>query len=246
MQPNKETVLEVNGLTKKVDRTILVDHLNFSLEKGDICGFLGENGAGKTTTLRMMTHLIFPTSGDVLIHGHSIRTDTRAALSQVGSIIENPTFYLSMTALQNLRLSARLSDQHVSESRMMEVLQMVKLENAKNQKVKTFSLGMKQRLGFANALLCNPSLIILDEPTNGLDPIGLTELKDMVQELSDQGITFLISSHMLREIQDICNRVEIIHKGQQIESGYVTDLLNQYKVSNIEDVYFACMGRRLA
>ena len=246
MQPNKETVLEVSELTKKVDRMILVDHLNFSLEKGDICGFLGENGAGKTTTLRMMTHLIFPTSGDVLIHGHSIRTDTRAALSQVGSIIENPTFYLSMTALQNLRLSARLSDQHVPESRMMEVLQMVNLENAKNQKVKTFSLGMKQRLGFANALLCNPSLIILDEPTNGLDPIGLTELKDMVQELSGQGITFLISSHMLREIQDICNRVEIIHKGQQIESGYVTDLLNQYKVSNMEDVYFACMGRRLA
>lgn len=246
MPHGKETVLEVTGLTKQIKKTVIVDHLNFKLRKGDICGFLGENGAGKTTTLRMMAHLIFPTSGDVLIHGHSIRTDTRAALSQVGSIIENPTFYLSMTALQNLRLSAMLSDQHVPESKIAEALQKVKLENAGNQKVKTFSLGMKQRLGFANALLCDPSLIILDEPTNGLDPIGLTELKDMVQELSAQGITFLISSHMLREIQDICNRIEIIHKGRQIESGYVADLLNQYKAANVEDIYFACMGRKLA
>ena len=237
MPHGKETVLEVTGLTKQIKKTVIVDHLNFKLRKGDICGFLGENGAGKTTTLRMMAHLIFPTSGDVLIHGHSIRTDTRAALSQVGSIIENPTFYLSMTALQNLRLSAMLSDQHVPESKIAEALQKVKLENAGNQKVKTFSLGMKQRLGFANALLCDPSLIILDEPTNGLDPIGLTELKDMVQE---------ISSHMLREIQDICNRIEIIHKGRQIESGYVADLLNQYKAANVEDIYFACMGRKLA
>lgn len=246
MPHGKETVLEVTSLTKQIKKTVIVDHLNFKLRKGDICGFLGENGAGKTTTLRMMAHLIFPTSGDVLIHGHSIRTDTRAALSQVGSIIENPTFYLSMTALQNLRLSAMLSDQHVPESKIAEALQKVKLENAGNQKVKTFSLGMKQRLGFANALLCDPSLIILDEPTNGLDPIGLTELKDMVQELSAQGITFLISSHMLREIQDICNRIEIIHKGRQIESGYVADLLNQYKAANVEDIYFACMGRKLA
>ncbi|EIT87948.1 ABC transporter [Parascardovia denticolens IPLA 20019] len=246
MPHGKETVLEVTGLTKQIKKTVIVDHLNFKLRKGDICGFLGENGAGKTTTLRMMAHLIFPTSGDVLIHGHSIRTDTRAALSQVGSIIENPTFYLSMTALQNLRLSAMLSDQHVPESKIAEALQKVKLENAGNQKVKTFSLGMKQRLGFANALLCDPSLIILDEPTNGLDPIGLTELKDMVQELSARGITFLISSHMLREIQDICNRIEIIHKGRQIESGYVTDLLNRYKAANVEDIYLACMGRKLA
>ena len=178
MPHGKETVLEVTGLTKQIKKTVIVDHLNFKLRKGDICGFLGENGAGKTTTLRMMAHLIFPTSGDVLIHGHSIRTDTRAALSQVGSIIENPTFYLSMTALQNLRLSAMLSDQHVPESKIAEALQKVKLENAGNQKVKTFSLGMKQRLGFANALLCDPSLIILDEPTNGLDDADLGEKQE--------------------------------------------------------------------
>lgn len=235
-------VLETRGLTKQIGKKVLVNNLNLSLEQGDIYGFLGPNGAGKTTTLRMITRLVFPTSGDVYIHGHSIADTHKKALSFIGSIIENPVFYLNMTAEQNLILSGKLSDQEIRKSRINEVLELVQLDDVKNDKVKTFSLGMKQRLGFANALLCHPSIIIFDEPTNGVDPMGLVEMKGLIKDLSrKEKITFLISSHMLREMQDLCNQVAIIQKGSLVETGAVTGLLEKYNVDNLEELFFICV-----
>lgn len=235
-------VLELKGITKQIKQKNLVNNLSFSLQQGDIYGFLGPNGSGKTTTLRMITRLIFPTSGEIFINGHSVKTDYRKALSVVGSIIENPAFYLDLTAKQNLKLSAELSDTKIGKTRIDEVLEIVNLTDAKNDKVKTFSLGMKQRLGLANALLCHPAIIILDEPTNGVDPAGLREMKELIKRLARQeSITFLISSHMLREMQDLCNRVTIIQKGSLVETGVVDKLLKDYEVDNLEDLFFACV-----
>jgi ABC-type multidrug transport system, ATPase component len=235
-------VLELKGLTKQIKQKTIVNNLSFSLQQGDIYGFLGPNGSGKTTTLRMITRLVFPTSGEIYINGHSVDRDYRKALSVVGSIIENPAFYLDLTAKQNVKLSAELSDTKVGSSRVDEVLEIVGLSDVKNDKVKTFSLGMKQRLGLANALLCRPAIIILDEPTNGVDPAGLREMKELIKRLSQQeNITFLISSHMLREMQDLCNRVTILQKGKLVETGLVHELLKDYGADNLEDLFFACI-----
>lgn len=239
---NQHPILEIRELTKKIGNKTIVNQLNFSLQRGDIYGFLGPNGSGKTTTLRMITRLIFPTSGDVFIHGNSISKNYHKALSYIGSIIENPAFYLNMTAKQNLQLSAKLSDRKADANRIDEVLEVVKLSDAKSDKVKTFSLGMKQRLGFANALLCRPAIIILDEPTNGVDPLGLYEMKELVRTLSErEGVTFLISSHMLREMDDLCNKIAIIQNGTLMETGSIDNLLTKYAVTNLEDLFFACV-----
>ncbi|MNJ64899.1 putative ABC transporter ATP-binding protein YxlF [compost metagenome] len=161
-------------------------------------------------------------------------------MSSVGSIIENPAFYLNITAKQNLQLSATLSDKEIRPTRIDEVLELVQLTEAKNDKVKTYSLGMKQRLGFANALLCDPDIIILDEPTNGVDPMGLYEMKNLIRQLAEHNnITFLISSHMLREMEDLCNKVAIIQKGTLIDSGMVSELLEKYSVNNLEQLFFS-------
>lgn len=237
----KLPVLELRNLTKQIGRKVIVNHLNLSLQQGDIYGFLGSNGAGKTTTLRMITRLIFPTSGEVFINGNPVSSEYRRALACIGSIIENPAFYLNMTARQNLQLSAKLSDKKITPVRIDEVLDIVNLADDRDNKVHTFSLGMKQRLGFANALLCHPAIIILDEPTNGVDPMGLVAMKELIKNLSEkEHITFLISSHMLREMQDLCNRVAIIKKGTLIETGSVDNLLAKYNVDNLEDLFFTC------
>ncbi|WP_040985246.1 ABC transporter ATP-binding protein [Oceanobacillus jeddahense] len=247
MQVNKETsILEIKNLNKKINGQTVIDHIHFSIEKGDIFGFLGPNGAGKTTTLRMITRLIFPNSGDILIDGHSIKTDSVLALSRVGSIIENPAFYLHLTAKQNLNLSAKLAAIKVPKARINEVLSIVDLKEAMNNKVKTFSLGMKQRLGIANALLCYPSLIILDEPTNGVDPMGLREMKTLIKRLAEkEKITFLISSHMLREMEDLCHKAAFIQSGKIVEEGDISELLEVYQVTNLEDLFFACIKENL-
>ncbi len=235
-------VLELKGITKQINQKNLVNNLSFSLQQGDIYGFLGPNGSGKTTTLRMITRLIFPTSGEIFINGHSVERDYRKALSVVGSIIENPAFYLDLTAKQNLKLSAELSNTKIGKTRIDEILEILNLSDAKNDKVKTFSLGMKQRLGLVNALLCHPAIIILDEPTNGVDPAGLREMNELIKRLAQQdSITFLISSHMLREMQNLCNRVTIIQKGSLVETGAVDKLLKDYEVDNLEDLFFACV-----
>ena len=220
------TILEIRNLNKTIGGQKIVQDLNLKVNQGDIYGFLGPNGAGKTTTLRLIMSLIFPTSGDVMINGHSIDKQPLLALSRVGSIIENPAFYLHLTAYQNLKLSAQLAISKVSDHRIKEVLSTVGLTNATNKQVRNFSLGMKQRLGLANALLCSPSLIILDEPTNGVDPQGLRELKSLIKQLAKkENLTFFISSHMLREIEDLCNKTAFIQHGKIVEQGIVEKLM---------------------
>lgn len=239
---DQNTILEIKNLNKKIDGQTVINNVHFSIQKGDIYGFIGPNGAGKTTTLRMITRLIFPSSGDIVIDGHSIKNDSVLALSRVGSIIENPAFYLHLTAKQNLILSAQLAAVKVPKPRINEVLSIVDLKNAKDNKVKTFSLGMKQRLGIANALLCYPSLIILDEPTNGVDPMGLREMKILIKRLAEkEKITFLISSHMLREMEDLCHKAAFIQAGKIVEEGEISELLKTYQVTNLEDLFFSCI-----
>ncbi|EMS74326.1 ABC transporter [Enterococcus durans IPLA 655] len=237
-----ESILKIEHLNKKIEGQKIIDDLSFQIEKGDIYGFLGPNGAGKTTTLRMIMRLVFPTSGKIFINGKSIEKEPLVALSKVGSIIENLAFYLNMTAFQNLKLSASLSLETIKNSRISEVLAIVGLSHVKDKQVKKFSLGMKQRLGLANALLCNPSLIILDEPTNGVDPQGLRELKTIIKDLAKkEGITFLISSHMLREMEDLCNKTAFIQRGKIVEFGETQALFNKYHVTNLEDLFFTCI-----
>ncbi|ELP1222604.1 ATP-binding cassette domain-containing protein [Listeria monocytogenes] len=242
MQKEKNVILRIENLDKKIADQKIIDNLGFQIEKGDIYGFLGPNGAGKTTTLRMIMRLVYPTSGEIFIDGVSIKNDSLKALSKVGSIIENPAFYLNLTAFQNLKLSASLALEKIQNSRINDVLSVVGLIHVKDKKVKTFSLGMKQRLGLANALLGDPSLIILDEPTNGVDPQGLRELKTIIKNLSKkEKITFLISSHMLREMEDLCNKSAFIQRGKIVEQGAIPDLFNKYHVTNLEDLFFTCI-----
>lgn len=197
----EQTVLEMQGVSKVIKGKAIVDNLSFKIQKGEIVGLLGPNGAGKTTTIRMMTGLIRMSGGDVLIHGHSIRKDFKQAISQIGAIIENPEFYPHMSGYDNLLQYLRMSD-GAGASRIKEVVELVGLQEAMNKKVRAYSLGMRQRLGIAQALLHSPKLLILDEPTNRLDPAGIREMRDYMRRIAEvEGIAILISSHMLAEIE---------------------------------------------
>lgn len=212
----EETVLEMQGVSKVIKGKAIVDNLSFDIRRGEIIGLLGPNGAGKTTTIRMMTGLIRMTGGDVLIHGHSIHKDFKRAISQIGAIIENPEFYPHMTGYDNLKQYLRMSD-GAGESRIDEVVALVGLQEAMDKKVKAYSLGMRQRLGIAQALLHSPKLLILDEPTNGLDPAGIREMRDYMRKIAEvEGIAILISSHMLAEIEQICHRAVVIQNGKLV------------------------------
>lgn len=209
-------VLQMKGVSKMIKGKAIVNQLSFEIRKGEIVGLLGPNGAGKTTTIRMMTGLIKMTEGDVLVHGHSIRNDFNKAIAHIGAIIENPEFYGHLTGLDNLKQYLRMSD-GVAESRIAEVVELVGLQGAMDKKVKAYSLGMRQRLGIAQALLHSPKLLILDEPTNGLDPAGIREMRDYMRNIAEvEGISILISSHMLAEIEQICNRAVVIQNGSLV------------------------------
>ena len=221
-----ELVLKTNNLTKTFKKKKAVDSLNLEVLKGDVFGFLGPNGAGKSTTIRMLFGLIFPDFGDIEIFGKSLKNNRRNALKDVGGIVEKSDFYLYLTGYKNLELLSSLSGK-VDKKRIFEVLELVGLKERAHDKVKTYSHGMKQRLGIAQALVSNPKLIILDEPTNGLDPQGMKEIRDLIKELSSsQNITVFISSHLLNEIEQIATRMAIINQGKLITQGYVKDLLN--------------------
>ena len=221
-----ELVLKTNNLTKTFKKRKAVDSLNLEVLKGDVFGFLGPNGAGKSTTIRMLFGLIFPDFGDIEIFGKSLKNNRRNALKDVGGIVEKSDFYLYLTGYKNLELLSSLSGK-VDKKRIFEVLELVGLKERAHDKVKTYSHGMKQRLGIAQALVSNPKLIILDEPTNGLDPQGMKEIRDLIKELSSsQNITVFISSHLLNEIEQIATRMAIINQGKLITQGYVKDLLN--------------------
>ncbi|KWX71043.1 bacitracin ABC transporter ATP-binding protein [Paenibacillus riograndensis] len=209
-------VLQMQGVSKIIKGKAIVNGLSFDICKGEIVGLLGPNGAGKTTTIRMMTGLIRMTEGDVLIEGHSIRNDFNKAIAHIGAIIENPEFYSHMTGYDNLKQYQRMSD-GITDARIDEVVRLVGLQEAMSKKVKAYSLGMRQRLGIAQALLHAPKLLILDEPTNGLDPAGIREMRDYMRRIAEvEGISILISSHMLAEIEQICHRAVVIQNGKLI------------------------------
>ena len=223
---NSEKIIEVKGLTKKYKELTAVDNLDLNVYRGDVFGFLGPNGAGKSTTIRMLLSLIKPTSGDIKIFGKSLKTDRIEILRKIGAIVEKPDFYLYLSAYKNLEILGKVSGINPTKQKIMEVLELVGLDKRYKSKVKTFSHGMKQRLGLAQALLHDPELIILDEPTTGLDPQGIKDIRDLIIFLSkEKGKTIFLSSHILKEVELIASRMIIINKGQTIIEGKVDELL---------------------
>ena len=213
-----ETVLKVQSLKKKIGKNVIVDDVSFEIKSNEIFGLLGPNGAGKTTIIRMITGLINRTGGSVMIKGHDLDKDFEGAMNQLGAIVENPEFYKYMTGRKNIMHYARMSHHKITPERIEEVIKIVKLEEAIDKKVKTYSLGMRQRLGVAQAILHKPSLLIFDEPTNGLDPQGIREFRDHLKLLASEGVGVLISSHLLSEMQLMCDTFAIIEKGKLIHT----------------------------
>ncbi|MNM77415.1 putative ABC transporter ATP-binding protein YxlF [compost metagenome] len=222
--PERKNVLSVQSLKKKIGKQWIVKDVSFDVKEGEVFGFLGPNGAGKTTTIRMLVDLITPTEGRVKICGYEVHKDPERALAYVGSIVENPEVYNYLTGWENLEQFARMMP-NVDKSRISEVASLVDLNQRIHDKVKTYSLGMRQRLGIAQALLGRPKLLILDEPTNGLDPKGIHELRGFIRKLADEGMAVFVSSHLLSEIQLLCDRVAIISHGKVLAVGTVDELI---------------------
>jgi ABC-type multidrug transport system ATPase subunit len=223
----RETILQTRQLGKRYGKRWAVKNLNLEVCRGDIFGFLGPNGAGKSTTIRMILSLIKPTEGETEIFGHSLKAHRSEALRRVGGIVEKPDFYQYLSAKRNLEIIGMLSGD-LNHKKISEVLDLVGLSDRANDRVKTFSHGMKQRLGIAQALVSDPELIILDEPTNGLDPQGMKEVRDLIMHLSyDRKKTIILSSHLLNEIEMVANRMAIIHNGELAVQGDVNALLNE-------------------
>jgi len=220
-------IINVRNLSKQFGEISAVNGLSFSVEKGEVYGFLGQNGAGKSTTIRMLLTLIQPTGGTIEILGLNLQKHRREILQQVGAIIEKPDVYKYLTAMENLRLFAAMSGVKISDKNFAEQLEMVGLTERSHSKVKTFSQGMKQRLGIAISLIHNPQLIILDEPTNGLDPQGIADVRNLILHLSkDLGKTIFVSSHLLNEIEQVADSMLIIDKGKKMAEGKVAELFS--------------------
>ena len=222
-----ETIIKVEHLAKRFGTFEAVKDVSFSVNRGDVFGFLGPNGAGKSTTIRCLLSLITPDAGSIELFGKSFKTNRSAILSNIGSIIEKPDFYKYLSAQKNLEIFARVSGADVSKKEIQEMLEFVGLGDRGKHKLGGFSHGMKQRLGIAQTLLHKPDLIILDEPTTGLDPQGIVEIRNLILRLkNEQHKTILLSSHQLSEIELIANRMVIINQGRSIVEGSVSDLLN--------------------
>lgn len=216
-----ETILTVNNLTKKYGSLTAVKDLSFTIEKGNVYGILGPNGSGKSTTLGIVLNVVNRTKGE--FSWFDGNTSTHDALKKVGAIIERPNFYPYMTAIQNLKLVCKIKE--VSENKIEEKLELVGLLDRKNSKFRTYSLGMKQRLAIASALLNDPEILILDEPTNGLDPQGIHQIREIIQEIASKGTTILLASHLLDEVEKVCSHVVILRKGEKLYSGRVDDMM---------------------
>lgn len=210
------------GLTKRFDQRVAVDRIDIELPAGVVSGFVGPNGAGKTTTIGMLLGLMRPTSGSAQVLGHPI-TDPASYLPRVGALIEAPSFYPTLSGRRNLEVLTRLG--RLDRGRIAEVLKLVELSDRGDDLVRAYSLGMKQRLGVAAALLPSPELMILDEPTNGLDPAGIREIRTLLRNLADRGITVLVSSHLLAEIETICDHLVLIDSGRIAFQGGIAELL---------------------
>jgi ABC-2 type transport system ATP-binding protein len=220
--PENGWAVVTTGLTKRFSRRVAVDGLDLAIPAGQISGFVGPNGAGKTTTIRMLLGLMRPSSGTGLVLGHPL-SDSRAYLPKVGAMIEGPTFYPRLSGAENLAVLAKLG--RVGHRRIDEVLARVGLEGRGSDPFRTYSLGMRQRLGIAAALLPNPALLVLDEPTNGLDPHGIAEIRQLLRSLADDGMTVFVSSHLLAEIQQVCEHLVVIEGGRLVFQGEVEQLL---------------------
>jgi len=223
-------IIQVKNLTKDFREIKAVDDLSFEVPAGQVYGFLGQNGAGKSTTIRMLLTLITPDSGTIELFGMDLQRHRKEILRQVGAIIEKPDLYKYLTALENLRIFAAPSGVKLSDKELMDQLNRVGLAERANSRVKTYSQGMKQRLGIATALVHDPRLIVLDEPTNGLDPQGIADVRNLILHLSnDQGKTVFVSSHLLNEIELIADSMLIINKGKKVAEGGKEELLNPVK-----------------
>ena len=230
-------ILQTNHLTKIIDGKELVTDVNIHVKKGEIYGFLGPNGAGKTTVMKMITNLWKPTKGTVELFGKTLETTSYEVLKRMGSIIEFPTFYEHMSGKDNLQLHCEYMG-YYNKGSIDEVLEMLNLREAANKPVKSYSLGMKQRLGIARAILCKPELVVLDEPTNGLDPAGMKQLRDLFKMLcSEYGITLIISSHLLSEIESIADTIGVINHGKMMKE------ISMKEISEMNTAYRTCCHR---
>ncbi len=223
-----EFIIQTQGLTKAYGQHMAVDDLNLEVRPGDVFGFLGPNGAGKTTTIRMLLGLIRPTAGRALLFDEDIDTNLRSILQRLGAIIETPVFYPYLSGRDNLRVLAAASGMEAgrsSQDRIDTVLELVDMRKQAHDPYHAYSLGMKERLGIGAALLTDPELLLLDEPTNGLDPAGVREIRTLIPALASQGKTIFLTSHLLYEIQQVCNRVAVLYQGKLLQQGNVSDLL---------------------
>ncbi|GFR38793.1 bacitracin ABC transporter ATP-binding protein [Insulibacter thermoxylanivorax] len=221
-----EQVIATQQLSKRYGNVYRVKQVNLTVQEGEIYGFLGPNGAGKSTTLKMILGLVRPTEGKVTVFGKDLDSNRRQILAQTGALIESPSFYGHLTGLENMRVVQRLRD--VPDQNVKEALSIVRLDKAKDKRVDQYSLGMKQRLGIAMALVSFPKLLILDEPTNGLDPAGIGEIRELIKSLPQRyEMTVLISSHLLSEIEQIATSVGIIHEGEMLFQGSLEQLQNR-------------------
>ncbi|CAH2717218.1 Bacitracin transport ATP-binding protein BcrA [Neobacillus rhizosphaerae] len=226
-----ETIVELKDVTKVIKGRTIIDHISFQVNKGEVFGFLGPNGAGKTTTIRMIVGLMGITSGDISIGGASIKSEFEDAVSHVGAIVENPEMYKFLSGYQNLVHYARMS-KGITKEKIAETVELVGLTDRINDKVKTYSLGMRQRLGLAQCLLHDPDVLILDEPTNGLDPAGIREIRDYVRLLArEKNMAVIVSSHLLSEMEMMCDRIGIIQKGKLIDVQLVQEFVHGSEVT---------------
>ncbi len=219
-----ENILTINNLTKKFGYLTAVKDLSFTIQKGNVYGILGPNGSGKSTTLGIVLNVVNKTNGD--FHWFDGNINTHEALKKVGAIIERPNFYPYMTAEQNLKLVCKIKD--VSTEKINEKLEVVGLLDRKNSKFRTYSLGMKQRLAIASALLNDPEILILDEPTNGLDPQGIHQIRQIIKDIAANGTTILLASHLLDEVEKVCSHVVVLRKGEKLYSGRVDEMINSH------------------
>lgn len=233
-------VMETQNLTKKYQNVTVVDHVNLHIPKGKIYGLLGRNGAGKTTIMKMMLQLVSPTDGKIIMFGKDYREQVKDTYQKIGSIIETPGFYTNLTGQENLEILARLR-RNVSKESVLHALEIVGLDKEKKKQFSDYSLGMKQRLGIAAAIMHQPQLLILDEPINGLDPIGISEIRQFLYELSrTKGTTILISSHVLNEIEQIADMIGVINQGKLVEEVNMQELhKRKYVVFTVSDPLIA-------
>ncbi|WP_288745899.1 ABC transporter ATP-binding protein [uncultured Enterococcus sp.] len=229
-----ENILEVQNVQKKIGSKIIIDEVSFHVPKGKIVGLLGPNGAGKTTLIRMIVGLMRLSQGEIIIANHSLKKTYRQAIAEVGAIVENPEFYNYMSGMDNLMQYARMSKKKVMPEEILAIIKQVHLEDHIGKKVKTYSLGMRQRLGVAQALIHQPSLLVLDEPMNGLDPMGMKEFREMIRDLKNKGLSVILSSHQLSDIELVADELVIVQNGKVTHQVSMNELKNQQLTMIIE------------